>query len=370
MNWLNSSVLLAAIPATAFAAFPVPLLLQRHGRVTAAVATAAVMASCLALLLPLAPAAFSGGTEIARLAWLPAYGLDLSLRLDGLGLLFCLLILGIGLLVVLYAAWYLPASDRLGRFYSILLLFMAAMLGVVLSENLLLLLVFWELTSLSSFLLVAYQSEKYESRIGARLALAVTGGGGLALLAGILLLGHIAGSYELSVILAAGERIRAHALYAPTLILILLGAFTKSAQFPFHFWLPSAMAAPTPVSAYLHSATMVKAGVFLLARLYPALGSSDLWFWLVGGTGAVTLVYAAATALFRNDIKGLLAYSTISHLGLITLLFGLDTLCRWSPASFTSSTTRSSRPRCSWPPASSTTNAAHATCGASMECSG
>jgi multicomponent K+:H+ antiporter subunit A len=325
VNWLNSSVLLAAIPATAFAAFPVPLLLQRHGRVTAAVATAAVMASCLALLLPLAPAALAGATEVARLAWLPAYGLDLSLRLDGLGLLFSFLILGIGLLVVLYAAWYLPASDRLGRFYSILLLFMAAMLGVVLSENLLLLLVFWELTSLSSFLLVAYRSEKYESRIGARLALAVTGGGGLALLAGILLLGHIAGSYELTVILAAGAQIRAHALYAPTLILILLGAFTKSAQFPFHFWLPSAMAAPTPVSAYLHSATMVKAGVFLLARLYPALGSSDLWFWLVGGTGAVTLVYAAATALFRYDIKGLLAYSTISHLGLITLLFGLDT---------------------------------------------
>jgi multicomponent K+:H+ antiporter subunit A len=205
--------------------------------------------------------------------------------------------------VVLYAAWYLPDSDRLGRFYSILLLFMAAMLGIVLSENLLLLLVFWEITSLSSFLLVAYRSDKYESRIGARMALAVTGGGGLALLAGILLLGHIAGSYELSVILAAGERIRAHALYAPALILILLGAFTKSAQFPFHFWLPSAMAAPTPVSAYLHSATMVKAGVFLLARLYPALGGSDLWFWLVSGTGAITLVYAAAIALFRTTSR-------------------------------------------------------------------
>jgi multicomponent K+:H+ antiporter subunit A len=194
-----------AIPATAFAAFP------------AAAAAAALRARRAAwrgggdgelpgLLLPLAPAAFAGDTQVARLAWLPAYGLDLSLRLDGLGLLFCLLILGIGLLVVLYAAWYLPDSDRLGRFYSILLLFMAAMLGVVLSENLLLLLVFWEITSLSSFLLVAYRSDKYESRIGARMALAVTGGGGLALLAGILLLGHIAGSYELSVILAAGER--------------------------------------------------------------------------------------------------------------------------------------------------------------------
>ena len=322
---VNSNLLLAAIPATAFAAFPLPLLLQRYGRASAAVAAATVMAACLGLLLPLAPATLAGHREVARLAWLPAYGLDLSLRLDGLGLLFCLLILGIGLLVVLYAAWYLPAGDRLGRFYSILLLFMAAMLGVVLAENLILLLIFWELTSLSSFLLVAYRSDKHESRIGARMALAVTGGGGLALLAGILLLGHIAGSYELSVILAAGERIRAHALYTPTLILILLGAFTKSAQFPFHFWLPSAMAAPTPVSAYLHSATMVKAGVFLLARLYPALGGSEVWFWLVGGVGTITLIYAAATALFRNDIKGLLAYSTISHLGLITLLFGLDT---------------------------------------------
>ncbi|HRF11437.1 MAG TPA: monovalent cation/H+ antiporter subunit A [Candidatus Accumulibacter phosphatis] len=322
---MNSSLLLAAIPATAFAAFPLPLLLQRYGRASAALAAAAVMAACLALLLPLLPAALAGHTQLAHLAWLPTYGLDFHLRLDGLGLLFCLLILGIGLLVVLYAAWYLPKSDRLGRFYSILLLFMAAMLGVVLSENLLLLLIFWEITSLSSFLLVAYHNDQYEARIGAHMALAVTGAGGLALLAGILLLGGIAGSFDLSVILAAGERIRAHALYAPMLILILLGAFTKSAQFPFHFWLPNAMTAPTPVSAYLHSATMVKAGVFLLARLYPALGGSELWFWLVGGSGALTLVYAAAMALFRNDIKGLLAYSTISQLGLITLLFGLDT---------------------------------------------
>jgi len=322
---LNSSLLLAGIPVTAFAMFPLPLLLQRHGRASAALAAAGVMTVCLALLLPLAPDALSGHCELVRLAWLPNYGLHLSLRLDGLGLLFCLLICGIGLLVVLYAAYYLPESDRLGRFYAILLLFMAAMLGVVLSENLLLLLVFWEITSLSSFLLVAYQSDKYKARSGARMALAVTGGGGLALLAGILLLGHVVGSFELSAILAAGEQIRGHALYAPMLILILLGAFSKSAQFPFHFWLPNAMAAPTPVSAYLHSATMVKAGIFLLARLYPAFGGSELWFWLVGGSGAITLVYAATLALFRHDIKGLLAYSTISQLGLITLLFGLDT---------------------------------------------
>ncbi|WP_300319327.1 monovalent cation/H+ antiporter subunit A [Accumulibacter sp.] len=318
-------MLLAAIPATAFGAFLLPLLLQRFGRGAAALAATAVIGSCLTLVTQLAPAVLAGNTLLAHLPWLPAYGLNLSLRMDGLGLLFALLICGIGLLVVLYAFYYLSDNDRLGRFYSILLLFMAAMLGVVLSENLLLLLVFWEITSLSSFLLVAYNSDKYESRIGARMALAVTGGGGLALLAGILLLGHIAGSYELSLILAAGAQIRAHTLYAPMLILVLLGAFTKSAQFPFHFWLPNAMSAPTPVSAYLHSATMVKAGVFLLARLHPALGSTDLWFWLVSGTGALTLVYSASIALFRHDVKGLLAYSTISHLGLITLLFGLDT---------------------------------------------
>jgi len=319
----ESSLLLTVL--FALCASPLPLLLQRHGRGYAALATAGIMAVCLALLAPLVPAVMDGTTLIASFAWLPDWGLTLSFRLDGLGLMFSLLILGIGLLVTLYAYYYLDVHDRLGRFYTLLLLFMAAMLGVVLSENLLLLVVFWELTSLSSFLLISYKHESYESRLAARIALAVTGGGGLALFAGVLLLGHIAGSYELTQVLAAGEQIRAHDLYAPMLILVLLGAFTKSAQFPFHFWLPQAMAAPTPVSAYLHSATMVKAGVFLLARLYPALAGSELWFWLVSGTGAITLVYAAYLAFYRYDFKGLLAYSTISHLGLITLLFGLST---------------------------------------------
>ena len=317
--------LLIAIIAVAFGASPLPMLMQRSGRRFAALGTAGVMAACLALLAPLVPAAMGEAVLVSSIAWLPDWGLSLSFRLDGLSLMFCLLILGIGLLVTLYAHYYLPENDRLGRFYTLLLLFMAAMLGVVLSENLLLLVVFWEITSLSSFLLISYKHNQHESRFAARIAFAVTGGGGLALLAGVLLLGHIAGSFELTQILAADERIHAHGLYAPMLILILLGAFTKSAQFPFHFWLPQAMAAPTPVSAYLHSATMVKAGVFLLARLYPVLAGSELWFWLVGGTGAITLVYAAYIAFYRYDFKGLLAYSTISHLGLITLLFGLDT---------------------------------------------
>ena len=297
----------------------------RLGRSACAWSAALLAGTALAILIHHSPAVFAGETLVFSLPWLPALGLNFALRLDGLGLLFALLILGIGLLIILYARYYLSEHDPMGRFYGLLLLFMAAMLGIVLSENLLLMLVFWELTSLSSFLLIGYWKHRGDARQGARMALAITGGGGLALLAGILLLGHITGSYELSVVLASADLIQAHALYPVTLVLILLGAFTKSAQFPFHFWLPHAMAAPTPVSAYLHSATMVKAGVFLLARLFPALSGTELWFFLVAGTGTATLLLGAYHALFKHDLKGLLAYSTVSHLGLITLLFGIGT---------------------------------------------
>lgn len=316
---------LALMIALPFLGVLLPLLAQRFGRSACAVATAVAPLLALALLLAQRTEVFAGEVLTFKLAWLPALGLNLSLRLDGLGFLFALLILGIGLLVILYARYYLADKEPMGRFFAFLLLFMGAMLGVVLSENLLLMLMFWELTSLASFLLIGFWGGRSDARQGARMALAVTGGGGLALLAGILLLGHIVGSFELSAVLAAGDLIRAHALYPLTLILVLLGVFTKSAQFPFHFWLPHAMAAPTPVSAYLHSATMVKAGVFLLARLYPALADSDWWFYLVSMTGLLTLLFGAGMALFQHDLKGLLAYSTISHLGLITLLFGLDT---------------------------------------------
>ncbi|MFZ5473826.1 MAG: proton-conducting transporter membrane subunit, partial [Pseudomonadota bacterium] len=285
----------------------------RLGRSHAAWAAGAVTLLALAWLLPLIPTAFAGSTVLQRVGWLPSAGVDLVFRLDGLGLLFALLILGIGLLVILYARYYLSPRDSMGRFYASLLLFMGAMLGVVLSENLIQLLVFWELTSLASFLLISYWQHRADARNGARMALAVTGAGGLALLAGFLLLGEMVGSYELSALLAAGDVIRAHPFYVPMLALVLLGAFTKSAQFPFHFWLPHAMAAPTPVSAYLHSATMVKAGVFLLARLFPALSGTPEWFWLVTGAGLATLLVGAFTALFKHDLKGLLAYSTISH---------------------------------------------------------
>jgi len=316
--------LFLAVLAPFFGA-PLVAWLSLRGRPQAAWAAGGVALLALALLLPAFMAAFSGATTIERFTWVPTAGLDIVFRLDGLGLLFALLILGIGLLVILYAHYYLSAQDSLGRLYAYLLLFMGSMLGVVLSENLIQLLIFWELTSLSSFLLIAYWRRREAARRGARLALTITGAGGLTMLAGFLLLGEMAGSYELSVVLASGDLIRAHPLYLPALILILLGAFTKSAQFPFHFWLPHAMAAPTPVSAYLHSATMVKAGVFLLARLFPALSGTPEWTWLVGGVGVATLLVGAVIALFKHDLKGLLAYSTISHLGLITALFGIGT---------------------------------------------
>ena len=279
----------------------------------------------LAILLSLATSVLRGEVSVRTIEWIPSLGLDLSLRLDGLSFLFALLILAIGALVVLYAHYYLSAEPRLGRFFACLMLFTGAMLGVVLAENLLLLFVCWELTSLSSFLLVGYWHGKSAARDGARIALAVTGAGGLALLAGIVALGSVAGSYRISDIIAASDRIHAHPHYSAIVVLVLLGAFTKSAQFPFHFWLPGAMAAPTPVSAFLHSATLVKAGVFVLARLYPALSGSDLWFYALVGTGLTTLVFGAYQAMFRHDLKGLLAYSTISHLGLIVLLLGIAT---------------------------------------------
>ena len=296
-----------------------------RGRMWSAYAATSITFGVLMLVLPSVTSVIGGEVIIQHHEWLASAGLGIAFRLDGLALLFTLMILAIGLLVILYARYYLSERDPMGRFYAYLLLFQGSMLGIVMSENIIQLLVFWELTSISSFLLISYWQHREDARRGARMALAITGGGGLAMLAGFMLLGEIVGSYELSVILRSGDLIHEHPWYVPTLVLILLGVFTKSAQFPFHFWLPHAMAAPTPVSAYLHSATMVKAGVFLLARLFPALSYSPEWSWLVGGAGLLTLLLGAYTALFKHDLKGLLAYSTISHLGLITLLFGIGT---------------------------------------------
>ncbi|MFL9583385.1 monovalent cation/H+ antiporter subunit A [Stenotrophomonas sp. AB1(2024)] len=317
-----SLLLLLALPFLLAAA----VIVFRHGsRATAAWLAAAAPVGGLALLATMTPAILDGGVVRSFGDWLPQIGLAFSLRLDGLTWMFAGMVLAIGALVVMYAHYYLSPRDNAHRFYCYLLLFMGAMLGMVLSGNLLLLMVFWEMTSISSFLLIGFWSHRQDAREGARMALVVTGGGGLALLGGVLLIGRIVGSFELDAVLAAGDVIRANPLYPWALFLVLAGIFTKSAQFPFHFWLPHAMAAPTPVSAYLHSATMVKAGVFLLARLHPALAGTDLFFYTVSGIGALTLLIGAWNAIFQHDLKGLLAYSTISHLGLITLLFGLST---------------------------------------------
>ncbi len=316
---------LALIVMLPFIGAVLPALLIRTGRNACAITTFAVTATALLLLLVQAPRVIAGEVLNYRLEWLPRLGLDVNFFLDGYGLMFAGLILFIGLLIIAYARFYLAKEDPMGRFMAFLLLFQGAMVGIVLSDNILLLLVFWELTSLTSFLLIGYWSHLPEGRQGARMALIVTGSGGLSLIGGMLLLGHIAGSYDISVIITRGELIQQSPYYIPALLLILGGCFTKSAQFPFHFWLPHAMAAPTPVSAYLHSATMVKAGIFLLGRLWPALSGTDAWFYLVATTGLATMVIGAWIALFKDDLKGLLAHSTVSHLGLVTFLFGIGT---------------------------------------------
>jgi multicomponent K+:H+ antiporter subunit A len=308
-----------------FLGAPLAALAANINRVASAWTAGLVTLISLLLLLPAIQLPFDGQTLIQSWSWFPSLGLDFAFRLDGLSLLFTLLILIIGLLVILYARYYLSAQDSMGRFFAYLLMFMGSMLGIVLSENLIQLIVFWELTSLTSFLLISYWQYQQDARDGARIALAITGAGGLAMLAGVVLLGNIVGSYNLTDVLAAGDQIRQHEDYLTILVLILLGVMTKSAQFPFHFWLPHAMSAPTPVSAYLHSATMVKAGIFMLARLFPVLSGTEAWGWLVGGAGMFTMILGAYHALFKHDLKGLLAYSTISHLGLITLLFGFGT---------------------------------------------
>jgi len=319
----GSNTLLPIISILPFLGALVPGLMIRAGRTACATFTAVPTLLALVMLGILSPGVMRGEVVQAQIDWLPQLGLSASFFLDGLGLLFAAMILGMGLLITLYARFYLAGEDPMGQFYTYLLLFQGAMLGIVISDNILLLVIFWELTSLSSFLLIGYWKHLPEGRQGARMALAVTGSGGLAMIGGMLILGHVAGSYELTDILTQGEAIRASEWYIPALILILLGAFTKSAQFPFHFWLPRAMAAPTPVSAYLHSATMVKAGVFLMARMWPVLSGTEAWFYIVATTGLVTMVLGALIAIFKNDLKALLAYSTVSHLGLLTFLLGL-----------------------------------------------
>jgi len=300
-------------------------LMPANARNREAWLAAAVAVYGIACGVLLYPAASGGGIVRETTQWVPALGLDFTLRVDGLSWLFMMLVVVIGLLVVLYARYYMSPEDPVPRFFSFLLAFMGSMLGVVLSGNLIQLVVFWELTSVTSFLLIAYWHHRADARRGARMAFTVTATGGLCLFAGVLVLGHVVGSYDIDAVLASGDRLREHELYRLVLGLIALGALTKSAQFPFHFWLPHAMAAPTPVSSYLHSATMVKAGIFLLMRLWPVLAGTPEWTAIVAGAGVCTMLIGAFVAIFQHDLKGLLAYSTISHLGLITVLLGIGT---------------------------------------------
>jgi multicomponent Na+:H+ antiporter subunit A len=256
--------------------------------------------------------------------WIPSLHIQFQVQVDSLGLLFALLITGIGSLVVFYSIYYLAKDkEKLNTFYVYLLLFMGAMLGVVLSDNLIVLYLFWELTSFSSFLLIGFWYKREKSRYGAQKSMLITVFGGLSLLGGIILLYIMTGTFAISEIISKADQIFSHSLFIPAMLLILLGAFTKSAQFPFHIWLPDAMEAPTPVSAYLHSATMVKAGIYLVARMSPIFADSPVWLWLVAGTGIITLCWGSFTAVRQTDLKAILAFSTVSQLGLIMSLLGV-----------------------------------------------
>ncbi|WP_322892395.1 MULTISPECIES: putative monovalent cation/H+ antiporter subunit A [unclassified Yoonia] len=272
------------------------------------------------LLLQALPAVANGDVLRYVWPWVPSLGVNISFVIDGLALMFGLLITGIGALVMLYSAKYLAGHPQQARFSLYLTSFMLAMLGVVLADNLLALFVFWELTTITSYLLIGFNHDSAKSRRSALQALLVTGTGGLALLAGIVLIGNVAGTFELSEIRAMPGVLTQSVFYLPILILVLLAAFTKSAQMPFHFWLPNAMAAPTPVSAYLHSATMVKAGIYLMARTHPSLAGTDVWLWTLTIAGAATMVFASVMALRQTDLKQALAYTTLMALGALTLL--------------------------------------------------
>lgn len=283
-----------------------------------------VLAAPVALFVALAryiPSVAQGETYLSKITWIPSYDIHFTTYLDGLSLIFGLLITGIGSLVIIYSIYYLSSEESLNHFYIYLLLFMGGMLGVVFSDNLMVFYAFWELTSISSFLLIAFWYHRKRSRYGAKKALLTTVTGGIAMLTSFIMIYVMTGTMSIREIIAVIDH--NHMLFIPAMLLLLLGAFTKSAQFPFHIWLPDAMEAPTPVSAYLHSATMVKAGIYLVARFTPIFGSHETWFWLVSSVGMITLFWGSFNAVRQTDLKALLAYSTISQLGLIMSLFGI-----------------------------------------------
>lgn len=301
-----------------------PLLNRWFGQ-RASMVLALYPALMAAWLFSQAPSVLNDGPLLLEWQWVPSLGISLTFMLDGLSLLFGLLITVIGTCVLIYAGGYLKGHEDIARFHLALLAFMVSMLGLVLADGLITLFIFWELTSITSYLLIGFNHTDIEARKSARQGLFVTVAGGLALMAGLVLLGVASGGWSFSDIGQMESDLREHALYTPMLICLLLGAFTKSAQFPFHFWLPNAMAAPTPVSAYLHSATMVKAGIYLLARLQPELGGTALWVGILSVVGATTMLTGAFLAIQHTNIKKLLAYSTIMALGTLTMLVGIGT---------------------------------------------
>ena len=320
---IDASIALVAIaPFVAAALAP---LIHRFTKPLSGWVLALVPAAIFVFLVTLIEPVLATGAISARIGWVPAYGLDLSFFIDGLSLTFALTISGIGTLIVIYSGAYLAGHPHLGRFLAFLLAFMGAMLGLVLADNMLGLFVFWELTAITSFLLIGFDAVRAAARRGAIQALVITNIGGMALLAGVILVQQLTGTWELSELRGMEDAVRGHGLYGLVLACFIIAAFTKSAQFPLHFWLPNAMEAPTPVSAFLHSATMVQAGVYLLARATPWLGGTVAWTTILVCFGGVTLIWGALGSLRQTDLKQMLAQSTIASLGLLVLLIGLGT---------------------------------------------
>lgn len=316
----------ASIAIAAFGPFLAALLaslVQRLTKPFAGWVLALVPATIFLLLLNLLPTIVHKGSIAFSVPWVPDYGLKLTFLVDGLSLTFALTVSGIGAFVVLYTGAYLKGHEHLGRFYSFILAFMGSMLGLVLADSMLALFVFWELTAVTSFLLIGFDHHRQAARRAAIQALVVTNIGGMALLVGVIWLRQIGGAWEISALRGTADAIRQNTAYGPILACILLAAFTKSAQVPFHFWLPNAMEAPTPVSSFLHSATMVQAGVYLLARMTPVLGGTAAWSTVLTCFGAATLIWGAAAALRQTDLKQMLAQTTVASLGLLVLLIGL-----------------------------------------------
>ncbi|WP_249869483.1 Na+/H+ antiporter subunit A [Oceanobacillus saliphilus] len=317
------STLIIAIMVPFIAAAMIPFLYKKIVKLHIGWFAMLVSTILFIYLARFIPSIARGETFAHTINWMPSYGINFAAYLDGLSLILALLITGVGSLVILYSIFYLSSKESLGHFYTYLMLFMGAMLGVVMSDNMMVMYVFWELTSISSFLLIAFWYQRKRSREGAKKSLLITVSGGIAMLVGFIMIYVMTGTWSIREVIAGAGGFASHHLFIPAMLLLLLGAFTKSAQFPFHIWLPDAMEAPTPVSAYLHSATMVKAGIYLVARFTPVFGGEAIWFWLVTGVGLVTLFWGSFHAVRQKDLKALLAYSTVSQLGMIMSMFGM-----------------------------------------------